>query len=176
MHTHEIRRMREMVAGRFSPRTFTDQPVDDELIDTLLDVARWAPSSFNEQPWKFLVTHNGDENFKKVYHALKEGNQQWAGKAPVLMVTLANNHYERNGKPNRHAWHDTGMAMGFLLLAAVEAGIQVHQMGGFFPEKIEESIDLPEGYHPVAVAAIGYTEESAEQGSRTRKSVQEIRV
>ncbi|GET34526.1 hypothetical protein PbJCM13498_33890 [Prolixibacter bellariivorans] len=176
MSAQEIKTIKGMVAKRFSPTTFTDQPVSDELINNMLDAARWAPSSYNEQPWKFLVTRKGDENFQKVYDALMEGNQNWAGNAPILMVTLANDNYARNGKPNRHAWHDTGMAMGFFLLAGVEAGVQVHQMGGFFPEKIERNITLPEGYHPVAVAAVGYTEESAEQESRTRKSIQEIRV
>lgn len=67
-------------------------------------------------------------------------------------------------------------AMGFFLLAGVEAGVQVHQMGGFFPEKIERNLELPDGYHPVAVAAIGYTQETAEQESRTRKPVREIRI
>jgi len=176
MSAQEIKTIKGMVAERFSPTTFTDQPVSDELINNMLDAARWAPSSYNEQPWKFLVTRKGDENFQKVYDALMEGNQNWAGNAPILMVTLANDNYARNAKPNRHAWHDTGMAMGFFLLAGVEAGVQVHQMGGFFPEKIERSMELPEGYHPVAVAAVGYTEESAEKESRTRKSIQEIRV
>jgi nitroreductase len=176
MYTQKIKTIREMVAERFSPNTFTDQPVSDELINDMLDVARWAPSSYNEQPWKFLVTRKGEENFQKVYQALKEGNQNWAGKAPILMVTLASDNYARNGRRNRHAWHDTGMAMGFFLMAGVEAGVQVHQMGGFFPERIEESIELPEGYHPVAVAAIGYTNELAAQESRTRKSLREIRL
>ncbi|GET22333.1 hypothetical protein JCM18694_25790 [Prolixibacter denitrificans] len=176
MYTQDIKTMKKMVAERFSPTTFNNQPVSDELINDMLDVARWAPSSYNEQPWKFLVAHNGEENFQKIYNALMEGNQNWAGDAPVLVVTLANNNYARNGKPNRHAWHDTGMAMGFFLMAGVEAGVQVHQMGGFFPEKIERNIELPEGYHPVAVAAIGYTQETAEQESRTRKPVREIRL
>jgi nitroreductase len=66
--------------------------------------------------------------------------------------------------------------MGFFLLAGVEAGVQVHQMGGFFPDKIERNIKLPEGHHPVAVATVGYADEPAEKESRTRKSVQEIRV
>ena len=111
----------------------------------------------NEQPWRFIYAFkNQDESYKKIFSALAEGNQIWASSAPVLLVVIAKTKYDYNGAENKHAWYDVGQAMGAISLQATEAGIYLHQIGGFSPEKIKEAFPLPEGYEPVVVFAAGY--------------------
>jgi nitroreductase len=114
---------------------------------------------------------------------LSERNQQWAYKAPVLMLSIAKTNFTRNNKPNRHAFHDVGLAMGNLIIQATASGLYVHQMAGFDREKARESLQIPDGYEPVAMAAIGYLGDpddlpelfkSRENAPRTRKTLEEI--
>ena len=107
-----------------------------------------------------------------------EKNQQWAQRAPVLMASVAKLTFERTGKPNRHAAHDVGLAMGNILVQATALGLVVHQMAGFYPEKVRQIYDVPEGFEPLTVIAIGYPAEvdvlpetfrAQELGPRTRK-------
>ena len=91
-----------LIERRWSPRAFADKPVDPAHLESLLEAARWAPSSFNEQPWRFIVaTREDPENFQRLLDCLAPGNQEWAGKAAVLMLSVASLSFARNGKPNQ---------------------------------------------------------------------------
>jgi len=150
----------EVLRRRWSPRAFSDQMVEPEKLRRLFEAARWAPSSFNEQPWVFiLATKQEPEEYAGLLSCLVEGNQRWAGQAPVLMVSVAKLNFDRTGKPNRHAFYDTGMAVGNLMIQATALDLFVHQMAGFSADRVAEIYHIPEQFAPVAALAIGYGKE-----------------
>ena len=147
----------ELIRERWSPRAFADRPVDSDALRSLLEAAQWAPSCFNEQPWTFIVaTREVPEEHERLLGCLVAGNQVWAKHAPVLMVSVARLAFDRNGKPNRHAFHDVGLAAAQLTLQATSLGLAVHQMGGIEIDKIRQTYRVPEGCEPVAGFAVGY--------------------
>ncbi len=147
----------EILRRRWSPRAFSDRLVEPEKLQSLFEAARWAASSFNEQPWNFIVaTKQNPEEHTRLLSCLVEGNQRWARAVPVLMVSVAKLNFDKTGKPNRHAFHDVGLAMGNVLVQATALGLFVHQMAGFSPEKVREIYGVPEDFEPVAAIAIGY--------------------
>ena len=147
----------ELLKRRWSPRAFSDRMVEPEKLLSLFEAARWAPSSSNEQPWYFvLATREKPEEHAQLLSCLVEKNQEWARLAPVLMVSVAKLIFDRTGKPNRHAFHDLGMAVGNLLIQATALDLCVHQMAGFSTDKVTELYHIPREFEPVAVIAIGY--------------------
>src|SRR5207237_4302235 len=126
----------DLLRRRWSPRAFADRLVDPDKLRSLLEAARWAPSSFNEQPWAFVVaTRDRQEEFARVLGCLVEFNQTWAKSAAALMLTFARLTFDRNGQPNRHAYHEVGLAMANLTVQATAEGLAVHQMAGIVVEK-----------------------------------------
>ena len=118
-----------LIEQRWSPRVFADKPVDLTDLASLLEASRWAPSSFDEQPWRFIVATKDDPAlFQRLLDCLVPANQEWAGKVPVLMLSVASLSFARNGKPNRHASHDVGLASATLALQATNIGLAVHFM------------------------------------------------
>jgi nitroreductase len=147
----------DLIARRWSPRAFDEgRPVGREQILALLEAARWAPSCFNEQPWRYLVFDGGDPEALRAARACLIGFNAWALKAPVLLLSLAKNTFAGNGKPNRHAQHDLGLASANFVLEAVRQGLVVHQMGGFDAEKARRDFGIPSDYTPMAMMAVGY--------------------
>ena len=155
--------------------------VEPDKIRSLLEAARWAPSSFNEQPWYYIIaTKENPDEYEKLLLCLMEKNQQWAKLAPLLMVSVAKLSFDRTGKPNRHAFHDVGLATGTMLVEATALGLFVHQMAGFSAEQVRATYGVPEGFDPVAAIAIGYPAEpevlpdafrAQEVGPRQRKPI-----
>lgn len=147
----------ELMKRRWSPRAFQEgRAVEREKILTMLEAARWAPSCFNDQPRFFLVFDGTDaEALERARGCLVEGNA-WALKAPVLMLSVARDTFEQNGKPNRWAQHDTGLATENLLLEAVELGLAAHPMAGYDADRARREFAIPEGHTPIAMIAIGY--------------------
>lgn len=147
----------ELLARRWSPRAFSDRAVDPATLRTLFEAARWAPSSNNEQPWRFLVATRADQaEFDRLLACLLEGNRKWAFRAPVLILSVASLEFEGDKKPNRHAYHDVGMAAENLSLQATAMGLMVHQMAGFDVQKARTDCAIPAGFDPVAMIAVGY--------------------
>lgn len=147
----------DLLARRWSPRAFADRPVERDKLLSLLEGARWAPSSNNEQPWHFIVATKDDpEGFARLLDCLVEKNQSWAKAAPVLMMSVASTVFSRNGKPNRHALHDVGQAVADLTVQATALGLYVHQMAGFSVDKARETYGVPATAEPVAAIAVGY--------------------
>ncbi len=150
-------RVHELIRERWSPRAFADRPIETPELRSLLEAAQWAASSFNEQPWTFIVARREEpEMHRRLLDCLVPGNQVWAEKAPVLMLSVAKLAFDRNGKPNRHAWHDVGLAASQLVLQATSLGLVAHQMAGFDAGKARDVWGLPEGHEPVAAIAVGY--------------------
>jgi nitroreductase len=147
----------ELLQHRWSPLAFSSQPVEPEKLASLLEAARWAASSYNEQPWSFIVaTQDNSQAFDRLLSCLAEGNQVWAKQAPVLMISVAKLNFENNGVENRHAFHDVGAAEANLAIQATALGLFIHQMAGFDVPKTRELYGIPEGYEPVAAIALGY--------------------
>ncbi len=147
----------ELTRERWSPRAFSDKPVAPEILQSLFEAARWAPSCSNEQPWAFLVGVKGDgDTFQRILGTLVDGNQVWAKNAPVLVIAVSELAFARNGQPNRNAFYDTGAAVSQLTTEATSCGLFVHQMAGFDPRKVVEAFAIPNGWEPISVFALGY--------------------
>lgn len=171
-----------LLQRRWSPKAFASTPVERAVLLRLFEAARWAPSSFNEQPWRYIVvTRETPERLKEAQSVLSPGNA-WAAQAPVLICSVAQLALARNQKPNRHAFHDVGAASENLLLQAVALGLFAHQMAGFDVEKARVVFEIPKGYEPVAMIALGYpaaqetlteAQKAQEQVPRARRPIDE---
>jgi nitroreductase len=174
----------DLIRQRWSPRAFDpSKPIADGDLRSLFEAARWAPSSYNEQPWRFVVAdrHKTPEAFRALHATLKENNRSWAGLAPVLVLVAASTHLERFSALNQHAWYDAGQAIAFLSLQATHLGIGVRQMEGFDRDAVRKAFAVPDNFDPVIVMAIGYLGDSsaleierhrlAEQAPRERRSI-----
>jgi nitroreductase len=147
----------ELIAARWSPRAFAPCPVETAKLHRIFEAARWAPSSFNEQPWGFVVATKDDlDAHRSIADCLVEANRRWAELAPVLMISVAKLTLDRNGNPNRHAYHDLGQAVAFMLVQVTDLGLVAHQMGGFNQNKARATLNIPDNYDPVAGIALGY--------------------
>jgi nitroreductase len=147
----------DVIKRRWSPYDFSDRPVEHEKLMSLLEAARWAASSYNEQPWRFiLATKDQPQAFQKALGCLVEANQAWAKDVPVLILTATSTKFKKNGKPNRVHQHDLGLAAGNLVLQATELGLFVHQMAGVDLDKVKSAYNLPNGFEPQTAIAIGY--------------------
>jgi nitroreductase len=146
----------ELILRRWSPRAFADKEVSADLLRLIFEAARWAASSSNEQPWRFLVGRRGDETYQKIFNSLVEFNQLWAKSAPVLVLSLAKKTFTEKGNPNRVALHDTGAATAYLSLQATASGLHTHSMAGFDGDQVRASFAIPSDYEIGAVTAVGY--------------------
>lgn len=170
--------------ARWSPRAFSDRPVSNEDLKTILEAARWAASSYNEQPWRFIVARKSNrELYDRVLSVLVPYNQNWAQLAPVLIITVAKRTFSHNGAQNQHARHDTGAALAHIMLQATALGLHAHGMAGFDAEKARLELGIPDDYEPVAAVALGYrgsleelpeSYREAEQARRKRKPLDEL--
>lgn len=149
----------ELIQARWSPRAFNaNKAVSQDDILALLEAARWAPSCFNDQPWRFIVCNKAtdEQAWQQAFETLVEKNQRWAKHAPLLILSVAMKQFNHNGKANRWAGYDTGAATMSLCLQATALGLVVHQMGGFDTEKARETFNLPADCEPMAMMAVGY--------------------
>ncbi|MBS1803717.1 MAG: nitroreductase family protein [Acidobacteria bacterium] len=168
---------------RWSPRAFADRDVSAADLKTIFEAGRWAPSSYNEQPWRFFVGHRGSETYSKILDALVPFNQDWAKSAPVLILGVAKTRFSHNDSPNNYAAHDLGAAMALMAVEATALGLAAHQMAGFDWGKAREAFAIPETYAMGSVMALGYHGEltdleekfqAQEQAPRSRKPLSEI--
>lgn len=169
---------------RWSPRSFQDRAVAPELLAKVFEAARWAASSSNEQPWRFVVGTRGSDTYRKIFDSLVEFNRNWAHTAPVLMLGVTRAIAGHKGAPNRYALYDLGAAASYMTLQAAALGLAAHQMGGFDPEKARTLLGIPADYAIGAVIALGYQDDPARLGEasmierelapRVRKGLDEI--
>jgi nitroreductase len=147
----------DLIRHRWSPRAFENRAIEPEKLRGLFEAARWASSSYNAQPWYFIVgTKDDHENYEKVLHCFVEFNQGWAKSAPAVAISVAALKMPHDGSANRHAFHDVGQAATTLALEATSLGLQVHQMAGIIPEKARETFAIPADFEAVAGFAVGY--------------------
>jgi nitroreductase len=172
------------VLARWSPRSFANRDVSPTDLRKLFEAAHWAASSYNEQPWRFLVGLRNSSTYKKIFSALIGFNQSWAASAPVLILGVASSKFSHNGTDNRHALYDLGAASSYLTLQAAALGLASHQMAGYDQAAARQAFGIPEDYLLGAVIALGYQGEPSALGqeqliaqevaTRTRKPLSEF--
>lgn len=152
----------DVLARRWSPYGYQPRPVAADDLRSLFEAARWAPSAFNEQPWRYIVAvRQEEEAFATLLDCLVDANREWARHASALAIGLAAMTYARNGKPNGTALHDLGLAAAGLSAEATARGLSVHQMGGIRPDRVRELYGVPDGFQPLTALAIGYAADPA---------------
>lgn len=148
-----------IIAARWSPRAYdANKPVTQTQIIALLEAARWAPSCFGDQPWRFIVWDKNTDaiTWQQAFDCIVPNNQVWVKDAPVLILACADTLFSHNQTPNRWAQYDTGAAVENLCLQATSMGLVVHQMGGFNGDKTRQAFSIPEQYVPMAMLTVGY--------------------
>jgi nitroreductase len=143
-----------LILNRWSPRSFTAEPVGDDQLAACLEAARWAPSSNNEQPWRFLCARR-EEDLALFRSCLVEFNQAWANAAPVLIAVCAKKSFTRDGSPNACHAFDSGAAWMLFALEARRRGLYTHGMAGFDREKAAHALRVPEDFEVMAFVAMG---------------------
>lgn len=149
----------ELIASRWSGRAYDEsKPVSKEQVVSLLEAARWAPSCFGDQPWRYVVCNKAQNMpaWQAAFDCLVPGNQGWAVNAPVLLLICADTVFCHNEKPNKWAAYDTGAATENLCLQAAALGMMAHQMGGFDADKARNTFNVPERYQILAMVTVGY--------------------
>jgi nitroreductase len=149
----------ELCARRWSPRAFdASRAVTPAQVSALVEAARWAPSCFGAEPWRFLSWSRADDpaGWQQAFDCLSDNNRKWCKNVPLLFLACAGMTFEHNGQPNRWAQYDTGMAALSLSLEAVAQGLVAHQMGGFDIPKARAAFGIPEDFMPMAMIAVGY--------------------
>ncbi|MBX2852477.1 MAG: nitroreductase family protein [Phycisphaeraceae bacterium] len=167
------------IKQRYSAYQFADKPVEAGKLRSLFEAARWAASSFNEQPWRFIVaTKENQAEYEKALSCLVEANRGWAQAAPVLVLAAVKQDFTYNASPNRVAQHDLGQAAAHIALQAAELGLVIHQMAGIDQGKAASTYNLPDGFTAETAIAIGYPAEGdlndAESKARQRKPFDEF--
>jgi len=161
-----------LIANRWSGRAYDPaQPVTRQQVITLLEAARWAPSCYGDQPWRFVLW-NRDEDagaWRTAFETLAPGNQVWVKDAPLLLLVCADSLFNHNGKPNRWAQYDSGAAAENLCLQAEALGLMAHQMGGFDPDKARVVASVPQQYTPMAMMAVGHPADPATFSEEVRE-------
>lgn len=176
----------ELIANRWSGRAYdASKPVTKDQLVSLLEAARWAPSCFGDQPWRYVVCNKSEnlQAWQAAYDCLVPGNQSWAVNAPLLLLICADTLFSHNDKPNKWAPYDTGAATENLCLQATALGLMAHQMGGFDADKARTTFNVPERYQILAMVTVGYqadveslTGETKEReiAARSRKPLNEL--
>jgi nitroreductase len=144
----------QILADRWSTRAYDRSPVEDEIVTSLLEAARWAPSAMNAQPWRFVIGRDGDATWQAIHGTLAEGNRHWADRAPLLVLAVAQTT-NADGSARAVAPYELGLAVSQLTTQAHSEGLQVHQMGGFSADGARAALDIPEDFTPYVVLAIG---------------------
>jgi nitroreductase len=170
VETHDLKKaphvdgLIPVLLERWSARSFAEREVSLETLKKVFEAARWAASSSNEQPWRFLVGRGGDEAWEKIFQSLAPGNKKWAHKAPVLILGVANTRFVKDGSENRFALYDLGAAASYLTLQSAALGLTAHQMAGFDREAARQAFAIPPEYALGAAIALGYRDEPAALG------------
>ena len=161
-----------LIKMRWSPRAFSTRKIGKDSLEKIFTAASWAASAMNEQPWHYIYAINGTEGFEKLWSSLNPTNQIWTKNVPVIFAAFYRQNYSLNGKPNRAAMHDLGMANAHLMLQAVSEGIYGHLLGGFDKEKLADELQISGDLVPFVMGVLGYPgdPEKLEEPFRTRES------
>jgi len=144
-----------LILNRWSPRSFSGEDLTDQDLFALFEAARWAPSSFNNQPWRFIYAKRGSKHWNTILDLLVDFNKQWCANASVLVVIVSKKTFDYNGKPSVTHQFDSGAAWENLALQATSQGLVTHAMQGFDYERARKDLAIPDEYDVMAMVAIG---------------------
>jgi nitroreductase len=144
-----------LILNRWSPRAMSGEAISEDELNALLEAARWAPSSYNAQPWRYIYAKTGTPVFEHFIELLVDSNKQWASKAAILGVSISKKTFEHNGKPSVTHAYDTGAAWENMCLEGTSRDLDVHGMEGFDYEKARSTLEIPDDYEILAMFAIG---------------------
>ncbi|TVQ86636.1 MAG: nitroreductase [Bacteroidetes bacterium] len=172
-----------LLKKRWSPRSFTDQPVSKETLQRIFEAARWTPSSSNDQPWRFIVGQKGDKTWDMIMETLVDFNKKWAKLAPVLALSIGKKISDKNGRPSKTFMYDVGQSVAHITFQVMQEGLFIHQMGGLDTHKAAEIFGVPDEYQVITAFAIGYKGEpnllqddfaDMEKSERKRKPIENL--
>ena len=171
-----------IIVNRWSPRSFVPSEISDKELFSLFESARWAPSSSNSQPWRFIYAKRGSQNWNDLFNLLIDFNKQWCADASALVVVVSRKNFENNGQPSLTHQFDTGAAWENIAIQAVSQGLVTHAMGGFDYAKAKTTLEVPDDFEVMAMIAIGKRgpkdklspELQARETPNTRKPLSEI--
>lgn len=161
-----------LILNRWSPRAMSGESLTDEELMPLFEAARWAPSSYNAQPWRFIFAKRETEHWKPLFELLVEFNQSWANHAAVLALIISHKVFERNGKPSDTHSFDAGAAWENLALEGSARGLVIHGMQGFDYEKAKSVCNIPDDFQVEVMVAIGKLgkKEDLPEGARQKET------
>ncbi len=162
---HEIE---SLLLHRWSPRAMSGEELTETELRRLFEAARWAPSCFNEQPWRFVYARRGTAHWERCFGLLVESNQTWCARGAVLLVVIGKRDFTRNGKPNRTAQYDVGAAWENLALQGSAMGLVVHGMAGFDYDRARTELAVPDDHDVLAMAVVGRPGDPAELPEKLR--------
>jgi nitroreductase len=148
-------KINSIILNRWSPRSMTGEELDNDTLMSLFEAARWAPSSFNNQPWRFIYAKRNTKYWDTIFDLLVESNKVWAKNAGILIVVISNKNFEYNGKFSITHQYDAGAAWENLALEATSRGLIAHGMQGFDYQKARDRLEIPEDFDVMAMIAIG---------------------
>lgn len=175
--------MNNLFEKRYSPRALSNKNIDSNIITDIFNVAGSAPSSYNSQPWRYLILDNSNDLYKVAYDSLSDFNKGWAKNASNLIVTITRKNYEHNGAEYTHSAYDLGQSVAYLTIRALEHNLYIRQMGGFDVQKLSESLNINSNFEIITILALGYLGDVSdldeqyqkiEKLPRTRKQLNEI--
>lgn len=165
----------EIFIKRHSGKNFEAMELTEEHYKALIQSARWTPSSYNDQPWNFIFCdrYKNPEAYEKIINSIY--GQDWVENVQLFVITIVRHNFHYNQKENEWALYDTGAAALSMSLQASEMGLMAHQIGGFDREEIQREFNLPDGFQPITIIAIGYENtaiDSSEEEPRTRYPIE----
>lgn len=159
----------EPIKERWSPRAVSSRPIEEEKIRLLFEAARWAPSSYNEQPWRYVYATKDDGDAREKLENLLTPGNAWAKPAYLLILSFYKKTFTYNGKENRHGLHDTGCASGYLALQAPSLGLVAHQMEGFDFKNANVVLGVPDDFFPGSMIAVAYPDDPKKLDEKLQK-------
>lgn len=170
-HAQTLPSVHPLIRERWSPRSFEPRDISASDLEAILEAGRWAASSYNEQPWRFIVARRSEPAFQKMLDLLIPFNQSWVKNTSALVFTFASKTFRQNGKENLHALHDTGAAATQMMLQATALGLAAHGMSGYDRDRTRKELNIPDDYELGAFFAFGY-EAPPEKLKMDEKTVQ----
>jgi nitroreductase len=172
------------IKNRWSPRAFNEKTVETDKLERIFEAARWSASSFNEQPWRFLVgIKNQGKSWDNIFESMSKWNQTWCKSVPVLVLLVTKKTFSHNNKFNAWASYDLGQTAAYISIQAMAEGLYVHQMAGFDQDKVRNTLSIPDDFEIKTVIAIGYYGDAnrlpqdirkSELSTRSRKELSKI--
>lgn len=147
--------MLNLFQKRWSPRAFSGNPIDQTMVNAVFDSSKHSASSFNEQPWRIILSENERNSYKNIFDSMTESNRSWAQSAPLFGVVICKRSFSKTGQENKHSRYDCGAFMALASLRAVELGLFIHQMAGFDPQHVRNSFAISEEFEPITLFAMG---------------------